>query len=101
VPAGAFNGQSLPSRQGTAGRSRAAADPRIGRMSNNRLLNVGIVGTIVAALCCFTPVLAVLLAITGLSALLGWLDYVLLPALAFFLVITGYALWQRTTKRSR
>ena len=59
-----------------------------------------VVGTIVAALCCFTPFLVVLLGAVGLSALLGWLDYVLLPALAFFLVITGYALWKRTTLRS-
>ena len=63
-------------------------------MSNKALLKVGIVGTIVAALCCFTPVLVVLLGAVGLAAVIGWLDFWLLPALAVFLVITGYALWQ-------
>lgn len=62
----------------------------------DRLLQIGIIGTIVAALCCFTPILVVLLGAVGLSALIGYLDIVLLPALAIFLVITGYALWKRS-----
>ena len=60
-------------------------------MEDRTLLRVGIVGALVAALCCFTPVLVVLLGAVGLSAVLGWLDYVLLPALAVFLGITVYA----------
>ena len=62
---------------------------------NDRLLQIGIIGTIVAALCCFTPLLVVLLGAVGLSGLVGLLDYVLLPALVIFLAITGYALWKR------
>jgi mercuric ion transport protein len=58
---------------------------------NDRLLRVGIVGTVIAALCCFTPVLVVLFGIVGLSAVAGYLDYVLLPALAVFVLITIYA----------
>lgn len=58
-------------------------------------LPTGVVGSVVAALCCFTPVLAIGLGAIGLSAALGWLDYVLLPALAFFLALTGYALWTK------
>jgi mercuric ion transport protein len=65
-----------------------------GRMSK-ALLKVGIAGTIIAALCCFTPILVVLLGAVGLAAALGWLDLVLLPALIAFLLLTGYALWQR------
>jgi mercuric ion transport protein len=60
-----------------------------------RLLQIGIVGTVVAALCCFTPILVVLLAAVGLSAVVGWLDYVLLPALAIFAALTVYALLHR------
>jgi mercuric ion transport protein len=70
------------------------------QMSDKGLLKVGIVGTIVAALCCFTPVLVVLLGAVGLAAVIGWLDFWLLPALAVFLVITGYALWQHQKARS-
>ena len=39
--------------------------------------------------------LVVLLGAVGLSAWLGWLDYVLLPALAFFVALTVYAAWRR------
>lgn len=61
----------------------------------DRLLGTGIVGTTIVALCCFTPGLVVLLGAIGLGAALGWLDIVLLPALAFFIGLTGYALWRR------
>lgn len=59
------------------------------------MLRVGIVGSIVAAICCFTPVLVVLLNAVGLAALIGWLDVILLPVLAVFLAMTGYGLWKR------
>lgn len=64
-------------------------------MNDQKLLRLGIVGTIIAALCCFTPVLVVLLGAVGLSATVGWLDYVLLPALAVFAGITIYAVIRR------
>lgn len=64
-------------------------------MNNKTLLNTGIVGTVLAALCCFTPVLVVLLTGVGLSAAIGYLDVVLLPALGIFVAITLYALWRR------
>lgn len=57
-------------------------------MNNPLLLRIGIVGTVVAAVCCFTPALVLALGAVGLSAWLGWLDYVLLPALVVFLAIT-------------
>ena len=49
------------------------------------------IGTALVALCCFTPVLVILLGVVGLSALTGYLDYVLLPALALFIGLTIYA----------
>ncbi len=69
-------------------------------METRRLLRTGLVGSAVTALCCFTPVLVIGLGAVGMSALLGWLDYVLLPALAGFLGMTGYALWKRRRDRS-
>ena len=59
------------------------------------LLRVSIIGTVVVALCCFTPVLVILLGTLGLAALTGYLDVVLLPALAFFIGLTIYALWRK------
>nr|WP_084608479.1 mercury resistance system transport protein MerF [Nisaea denitrificans] len=67
---------------------------------SERLLKVGIFGTIVTALCCFTPVLAVLMGAVGLSWATGYLDLVLLPALIFFVLLTGVALWRRMPARS-
>jgi len=64
-------------------------------MNDRSLLRLGIAGTVIAAVCCFTPVLVLLLAAIGLSAAVGWLDYVLFPALFFFLGLTGFALWKR------
>jgi mercuric ion transport protein len=60
-------------------------------MGTRELLRIGLVGTVVAAVCCFTPALVVVLGVLGLSAAIGWLDYVLLPALAAFVGITIYA----------
>lgn len=56
----------------------------------NRILKTGIVGSGVAAICCFTPLLVILLGILGLGAVRGYLDYVLLPALGFFLILMSY-----------
>lgn len=57
-------------------------------------------GAVVAALCCFTPVLVALLTAVGLSAFVGWLDYVLLPALAIFAALTVYALLRQRRANS-
>ncbi|MBV1897673.1 MAG: mercury resistance system transport protein MerF [Rhodobacteraceae bacterium] len=59
---------------------------------------MGIIGTVIIALCCFTPILVVLFGIVGLSALVGYLDYVLFPALAVFILITIYAVIRRARK---
>ena len=63
-------------------------------------MRVGVVGTVVAAICCFTPVLVVLLGAIGLAGAVGLLDYVLFPSLALFLGILVYALGKRRTARS-
>ena len=70
-------------------------------MNDKKLLRTGIVGTAIAALCCFTPVLVVLLGAVGLSAALGWLDFVLFPALAFFIGLTIYAVIQRRNRQDQ
>ena len=67
-------------------------------MDNRNLVCFGVVGTAIAALCCFTPVLVVLVSVVGLSAIVGYLDYVLLPALIFFICLTVYAMWRRQAR---
>lgn len=68
-------------------------------MIQKNLLKIGVVGTVVAALCCFTPVLVILFGAVGLAAMVGYLDYLLFPALAFFVALTIYALWRRQQPR--
>ncbi len=65
-------------------------------MNDRNMLRTGIVGSVIAAICCFTPALVVLVTAVGLSAVVGYLDYVLFPALALFLGITAYALYLRS-----
>ena len=64
-------------------------------MDNAKLLRTGVIGSIIVALCCFTPVLVILLGTVGLSALTGYLDCVLFPALIMFLGIAGYAAFRK------
>ncbi len=64
----------------------------------DKLLGTGVTGSVIAAICCVTPVLVVLVTAVGLSAIVGYLDYVLFPALAFFLGLTGYALYRRSKR---
>lgn len=65
-------------------------------MKDAVIVKTGIVGSVIAAICCATPVLVIVLGAVGLSAWIGWLDYVLIPALALFLGLTGYGLWRRS-----
>ncbi len=65
-------------------------------MNNNNLLRNGIVGSVIAALCCFTPALVIILGFVGLSAIIGGLDYVLFPMLFASLGMISYALYLRS-----
>ena len=69
-------------------------------MKDSTLIGTGIIGTVIAALCCFTPVLVILLGAVGLSAITGYLDVVLLPAMVFFIGLTAYALYRRARQRA-
>jgi len=62
------------------------------------LVRFGVTGTIIAAIGCFTPALVLLFGALGLSALTGYLDTFLLPALGIFIGITIYAVYR--AKRS-
>lgn len=67
-------------------------------MNAHTLLRIGVVGSVAAAICCFTPVLVLFFAGVGLSAAIGWFDWILLPLLAVFLMLTSYALLLRWRK---
>lgn len=56
-----------------------------------KLFTVGTIGTLISALCCFTPLAVILLGAIGLSSLASWLDMFLIPALVMFVALTIYA----------
>ncbi len=60
-----------------------------------RTYRAGVIGAVVAAVCCFTPVLVVLVTVVGWSAIVGYLDYVLFPVLGLFLILAVVGWVQR------
>ncbi len=66
-----------------------------------RLLAFGIGGSVLTALCCFTPLLPIVLTALGLTGLLAFVytDIILLPILAGFLMMTGYAIWRQKKQK--
>lgn len=69
-------------------------------MKDSTILTAGLIGSVLAALCCFTPVLVLLLGALGLTAWVGGLDALLLPILIAFLGIAAYGLWRRRSAAS-
>ena len=56
-------------------------------MDGNKYFKTGLWASIIAAICCFTPILVIGLGSIGLVALTSYLDYVLLPSLGLFLML--------------
>lgn len=69
-------------------------------MKDGKLIRIGSVGAVVAAICCFTPVVVLALGLVGLAAWAAWADYVLFPALAFFLALTTFGFYIRRRNRA-
>jgi mercuric ion transport protein len=70
-------------------------------MEKDRWFKAGLVGTIVTAVCCATPLLPWVFGLLGLAAVTAYLDYVLVPLLLIFLAITLWAGWARRRTGSR
>jgi len=70
-------------------------------MTPKQSLIASLTGTIVVALCCFTPILVVILTAIGLGAIISYLDHILLPALAILLILTiaSYRRYRKTLNR--
>jgi mercuric ion transport protein len=59
------------------------------------ILKTGIGGFTLSALCCFTPLLVIVLGAVGFSAWLAWLDFVLFPIMALSMGMIAYGLYAR------
>jgi len=64
-------------------------------MTPQRSIKVGLLGFLVAAVCCFTPLLVGLLALVGLGGLIGYVDFLLWPVLIFFLGLFLYGIFKK------
>lgn len=70
-------------------------------MNDKTMLRRGLIGSVITAICCFTPLLVVVVAGVGLSAIVGWLDYALFPLLFTSLGVVAHALWLQAGKPGR
>jgi mercuric ion transport protein len=64
-------------------------------MRNRTFIRTGIIGGVIAALCCATPLLAIALGTVGLAAWAAKADYVLIPALVVCLGLIAFGLYRR------
>ena len=60
-------------------------------------------GTVLVALCCFTPILVILMGAVGLSFFTPYLDMVLLPVLVIMIVLTilSYLRWRKSAEKQQ
>ena len=63
----------------------------------NKAIKIGIVGSVMTAICCFTPLLVVVLGAVGLATWISYIDSIAIPVLVLFLVIfvVGLAIARR------
>jgi mercuric ion transport protein len=64
-------------------------------MRDRTIIATGVVGAVAAAVCCVTPILAIVFGVAGLTAWLAKADYVLIPTLILCLGLTGFGLYRK------
>jgi len=71
------------------------------RPLSKKLIYTGVIGAVLAAACCVTPLLPIMLTSVGLTGLLAVLykDAVLLPAMGIFILIAGYGFWRQQQQK--
>jgi mercuric ion transport protein len=67
-------------------------------MRDRTLITTGAIGAVLAALCCFTPLLAILFGAVGLTAWLAKADYVLMPALILCVALIAFGFYRGRTR---
>jgi mercuric ion transport protein len=66
-------------------------------MNDRSLITTGAIGAALAAICCATPSLAVVLGGVGLTAWLAHADYVVMPVLFLGVALVGLGLFAATS----
>lgn len=68
-------------------------------MRESTLITTGAIGAVLAAVCCATPLLVVVLGAIGLTGWLAKADYVVFPALILCLGLIVFGLYRRRLHR--
>lgn len=63
-------------------------------MRDRALITTGVVGGLIVAICCATPLLAIVFGAIGFTAWLAKADYILMPALIICLALVGFWLYR-------
>ena len=63
-------------------------------MNDRSLIATGAIGAALAAICCATPLLAVVLGGVGLTAWMAHADYVVMPVLLLGIALVGLGLYR-------
>lgn len=71
---------------------------KISSQPSKKGMFAALTGTVLVALCCFTPILVILLGAVGLSVFTPYLDFVLLPALCIMIAlsIVSFLRWRKS-----
>ena len=64
-------------------------------MNDRSLIATGGVAAVLAAICCATPILAIVFGAIGLTAWIARADYVVLPVLLVGVALVGLGLYRR------
>jgi mercuric ion transport protein len=68
-------------------------------MRDRALITTGVVGGTLAAICCATPLPAIVFGAVGLTTWLAKVDYLLIPALVLCLGLIGLGLYRRRVRQ--
>lgn len=66
-------------------------------MSDRSLIATGAIGALLAAICCSTPLLTLVLGAIGLTTWITTADYLVMPMLLLGLAVAGLGLYRRHT----
>jgi len=83
------------SKTGLSGSAQRKEMARNSPSGGEKCFRTGLWGSIIAVICCFTPTLVIGLGFLGLAAVTPYLDYILFPLLAIFLILALYGWWRR------
>jgi mercuric ion transport protein len=70
-------------------------------MNDRSLITTGAIGAVIAAICCATPLLTVVLGGIGLTAWLAHVDYIVMAVLILGLALVGLGVYRHSREAGR